>query len=337
MKAAILGFGSYLPVNPVTNADLADKFPEWSVERIEQKTGIQQRHIAAPDQCSSDLAVEAARDLFASGICDPNDIDYLLFCTQTPDYFLPTTACLLQKRLSIPKTAGALDFNLGCSGYVYGLGIAHGLIKSGQAQKVLFLTAETYSKFLRPDDRSCVTIFGDGATATLLGAMPGDHESELPSYVYGTDGGDASHLIVENGGMRRRRLDGTTSDFLYMNGPEIFAFTVRVIPSCIQDLLSKAGRRMEDISLFVFHQANRYMLDRLRDKLQIPEEKFYVSLSHCGNTVSSTIPLALQGALREGRLKEGAEVMLVGFGVGLSWGATLLSWPFLGVGRTGGE
>jgi 3-oxoacyl-[acyl-carrier-protein] synthase-3 len=338
VKAAILGINSYLPGDPVTNADLASKFPEWSVERIAQKTGIEQRHIASSDECSSDLAREAARNLFASGVCTPGEIDYLLFCTQSPDYFLPTTACLLQQELGIPKGAGALDFNLGCSGYVYGLGLAHGLIKSGQASRVLLLTAETYSKFLRPQDRSCVTIFGDGAAATLIGAVPGDPEAERPVYIYGTDGSGSDHLIVKNGGMRQRcstsaageSVSAACSDFLWMNGPEIFTFTLRVVPACIQELLKKAGKRMEDIDLFVFHQANRYMLDHLRAKLRIPEEKFYVSLASCGNTVSSTIPLALQNASDEGRLKAGQQVMLVGFGVGFSWGATLLSWPFLG-------
>jgi 3-oxoacyl-[acyl-carrier-protein] synthase III len=152
MKAAILGISSHLPGDPVTNADLARNFPEWSIERIAQKTGIQQRHIASADECSSDLAREAARNLFASGLCAPSEIDYLLFCTQSPDYLLPTTACLLQQQLGIPKHAGALDFNLGCSGYVYGLGLAHGLIQSGQACRVLLLTAETYSKFLQAQD-----------------------------------------------------------------------------------------------------------------------------------------------------------------------------------------
>ena len=341
MKAAILGIDSYLPGHPVTNAELAKEFPEWSVERITRKTGIEQRHIASPDQCSSDLAREAAQNLFAAGIGTPEEIDYLLFCTQSPDYFLPTTACLLQQQLGISKRAGALDFSLGCSGYVYGLGLAHGLIKSGQASRILLLTAETYSKFLHPQDRSCVTIFGDGAAATLIGAVADSSSggTELPAYVYGTDGSGADHLIVKNGGARRRYCSGSVvaedgsahPDFLWMNGPEIFTFTLRVVPACIQQLLDKTGKRMEDIDLFVFHQANRYMLEHLRTKLGIPEEKFCISLAACGNTVSSTIPIALQNASHEGRLKAGQRVMLVGFGVGLSWGATLLSWPFLGL------
>lgn len=318
MKACIRGIESYLPVNVVTNADLAKNFPDWSVDRIASKTGISQRHIAGSDESASTLALEAARSLFASGVCSPAEIDFILLCTQSPEYALPTTACLLQQRLGIPQHAGALDFNLGCSGYIYGLGLAQGLIDTGQANKILFLTSETYSKYLDPADRSSITIFGDGAAATLIAAEIRDHSPGRPAYVYGTNGAGAEHLMVKEGGTLR------------MDGPEIFHFTLQVVPDCIRKLLCKADKRMEDIDLFVFHQANQYMLDHLRRKLQIPEEKFYISFATCGNTVSSTIPIALQNALTEERIKPGSQIMLVGFGVGLSWGATLLSWPFLG-------
>ena len=278
-----------------------------------------------------------AQKLFASGICQPADIDYVLFCTQSPDYFLPTTACLLQQRLAIPKHAGALDFNLGCSGYIYGLGLAHGLISTGQASRILFLTGETYSKFIEPGDKGSLTIFGDGATATLIGTDARDEPLNHAAYAYGTDGAGADHLIVRAGGMRQRSApsnnggaESTRDEFLWMNGPEVFHFALAVVPGCIRELLDRSGRQMEDIDLFVFHQANKYMLDNLRSKLHISEEKFYISLASCGNTVSGTIPLALESALADGRLRPGMTVMLVGFGVGLSWGATLLSWPYLG-------
>ncbi len=293
--------------------------------RIAEKTGIEERHIAAPEVCASDLAFEAAQALFARGAISPNEIDYLLLCTQSPDYFLPTTACLLQQRLAIPKSAGALDFNLGCSGYIYGLGLSQGLIATGQASKILLLTAETYSKYLDPGDRSSITIFGDAA-ATVVSAEPERDKPARPAYVYGTDGSGAEHLIVRGGASRSSK--GKTES-LWMNGPEIFHFTLRVVPGCVRELLSKTGKQMEEIDLFIFHQANRYMLDHLRKKLAIPPDKFYISFASCGNTVSSTIPIALQHALNEGRLRPGMSVMLVGFGVGLSWGATLLSWPYL--------
>lgn len=336
MNASIQGIESYLPANVVTNADLAKRFPDWSVDRIAEKTGIEQRHIAAADEYASDLAFEAAQKLFASGVCAPAEIDYILLCTQSPDYALPTTACLLQQRLGIGCHAGALDFNLGCSGYLYGLGMAQGLIGTGQASKVLLLTAETYSKYLGAQDRSSITIFGDGAAATLIAAVPDEALPLRPAYVYGTDGSGADHLIVRGGGSRKTSGAPNTSNAvgepqsLWMNGPEIFHFTLQVIPACVRSLLEKAGMEISDVDLFVFHQANKYMLDHLRKKLDIPNEKFYVSLASCGNTVSSTIPIALENARQEGRIKQGSKVMLVGFGVGLSWGATVLSWPFLG-------
>ncbi len=337
MQSVIRSITSYLPGPAITNADLSRSFPEWSVDRIAEKTGIHERHIAGASECSSDLAFEAAQKLFATGVCKPGDIDYVLLCTQSPDYFLPTTACLLQQRLGIPKQAGALDFNLGCSGYVYGLGLAHGLVSTGQASCILFLTGETYSKFIEPSDKSSLTIFGDGGTATLIEADAQDQSLRRAAYVYGTDGAGADQLIIRSGGMRQRTPVGpgensqpSRADFLWMNGPEVFHFALAVVPGCVRKLLEQSGLHMEDIDLFVFHQANRYMLDHLRSRLGIAEEKFYVSLSSCGNTVSGTIPLALESALADSRLRPGMTVMLVGFGVGLSWGATLLSWPYLG-------
>jgi 3-oxoacyl-[acyl-carrier-protein] synthase-3 len=342
MHAVISAIEYFLPTGAVSTAELSAEFPGWSVEKIDEKTGIQCRHIAGPDECASDLAVNAARKLFDSGACEPESIDFVLLCTQSPDYFLPTTACLVQDRLGIPTTAGALDFNLGCSGFIYGLGLAQGLISSGQASNVLLITAETYSKFIHRRDKSVRTIFGDAAAATLVRGV----ETESPvigPFVYGTDGQGMPNLIVPTGGMRQPRTAETgvpvedqsgnvrSQDNLYMNGAEIFNFTLRVVPQCIDQLLSKAGLTMEGIDLFILHQANRYMLEHLRKRMDIPEEKFSVAMSHCGNTVSSTIPIALKHAACEGRLTSGSRVMLVGFGVGYSWGATLLRWPGSGV------
>jgi len=340
MQAALSAIEYYLPEKVVSTPDLSAEFPGWSVEKIDEKTGIHERHIAAPDECASDLAVAAARKLFASGACQPNAVDYLLFCTQSPDYFLPTTACLIQDRLGIPMTAGALDFNLGCSGFIYGLGLAQGLILSGQASNLLLLTAETYSKFLNPRDRSVRTIFGDAAAATLLTAEDSP-KALIGPFAYGTDGSGGPNLIVPTGGMRRPRSAETAipvedeggnlrcPDDLFMNGAEIFNFTLDAVPQTIARLLEKARLEPADIDLFVFHQANRFMLEHLRKRLKIPPEKFQVTLSHCGNTVSSTIPIALKHAETEGRLPKGALAMLVGFGVGYSWGATLVRWSGL--------
>ena len=345
MQAAVRAIEYYLPERTETTADLSTEFPDWSVDKIEEKTGIRERHIAAANECSSDLGVAAARKLFDSGACQPSEVDFLLLCTQSPDYYLPTTACLVQDRLGMPTSAGALDFNLGCSGFIYGLGLAQGLISSGQASNVLLLTAETYSKFINTGDRSVRTIFGDAAAATLLTAE--DSQSPLIGpFVYGTDGSGGPNLIVPTGGTRCPRTaesaamatdDGgnvRSRDNLFMNGPEIFNFTLDAVPRSVDDVLCKAGLRREDVDLFVFHQANRYMLEHLRKRLKIPPEKFQVSMAHCGNTVSSTIPIALKHAVTGGRIGPGSLSMLVGFGVGYSWGATLLRWSGLYDGYT---
>ncbi len=344
MEASIAAIEYYLPEQVLTNQDLAAEFPEWPVEKIQSKTGIAERHVAAAQECSSDLAAAAAQKLFASGVVSPGEIDYLLLCTQSPDYFLPTTACLLQHRLGIPTRAGALDFNLGCSGFVYGLGLGQGLIQTGQASKVLLLTAETYTKFIHPRDRSVRTLFGDAAAATLLTAVPGSGYLRS-SYVFGTDGSGAKNLIVPAGGMRLPSSPETaeahcdangswrSTGNLFMDGAEVFNFTLRAIPQCVAELLARSTRRLEQVDLFVFHQANQYMLEHLRGKLRIPREKLFLWMASCGNTVSSTIPIALKHALAEERLRPGQTVMLVGFGVGYSWGATLLEWPLLGFHR----
>jgi len=335
MKAAIAAIEYHLPESVLGTDDLAREFPQWSVEKIESKTGIRERHIAAENECASDLGIAAARKLFASGAAQPADIDFLLFCTQSPDYFLPATACLIQTALGIPTSAGALDFNLGCSGFVYGLGLAKGLIETGQASSVLLITAETYSKFIHPRDRSVRTIFGDAAAATLLRAEDRDTELIGP-FVYGTDGAGAGNLMVAAGGMRKPLAgeaaveDGEGNwrgpGNLYMNGAELFSFTMTAVPASVNALLHRTNTTLADYDLFVFHQANRYMLNHLRKSLAIPEERFCIALEHCGNTVSSTIPIALKQAVGEGRLKAGDRVMLLGFGVGYSWGATSVVW-----------
>jgi 3-oxoacyl-[acyl-carrier-protein] synthase-3 len=218
--------------------------------------------------------------------------------------------------------------------------LAKGLIETAQAKNILLVTAETYSKYIHENDRSVRTIFGDGAAATLIQAVPhGSENSDEPigPFIYGTDGRGAQHLIVPDGGMRQRRSLGENSlvdEFgnergtsnLFMNGGEIFSFTLRAVPDAVDRLLGALQLRLEDIDLIVFHQANRYMLDHLRKKMKIPEEKFIVDMEHVGNTVSSTIPIALSNAASSGRLKDGQRVMVVGFGVGYSWAATVIRW-----------
>ncbi len=340
MQACIRAIEYFLPEQQLTNAELAREMGDWSAEKIELKTGIAGRHVARMGECSSDLAVGAAQKLFLSGVCRPDDIDFILLCTQSPDYFLPTTACLLQDKLGIPTSAGALDFNLGCSGYVYGLGLAKGLIETGLARNLLLITAETYSKFIHPKDRSVRTIFGDAAAATLVSLSDGVDNKATPClgpFVFGTDGRGAQNLIVPTGGMRASIVANAepksdesgnvrTINNLFMNGMEIFDFTMKAVPAAVSQLLTSADLTIQDVDLFVFHQANKFMLDHLRKTMKLPPEKFIISCRETGNTVSSTIPIALRDASAQGVLKRGQRVMLVGFGVGYSWGATFIRW-----------
>ncbi len=335
MNARIAAVDYYLPETVLTNEALSVEFPEWSVEKIASKTGVHRRHIAGEDEFTSDLAIAAGKALLARGEIDPGTVDYLLLCTQSPDYFLPTTACIVHEALGLSSHAGAVDINMGCSGYIYALGQAKGLIASGQAARVLVITADTYTKFVNPSDKSVRTIFGDGASATLV-TDEGDADS-ITAVAYGTDGSGAKNLLVPNGGLRSgqdlaprsgasaRELESNGFD-LYMDGPEIFNFTLRVAPESVDRILAKAELERDDIDLFVFHQANAFMLEHLRKKLGIPKEKFFVSLAESGNTVSSTIPIALTEADRQGVLRPGMRVMLLGFGVGLSWGGLILTW-----------
>lgn len=325
--AAITAIDYYLPAGRLTNDQLAKEFPEWGAEKIAEKTGIQARHIAGQNECSSDLAESAARRLFEARRADPAAIDFVLFCTQTPDFALPTSACLLQHRLGIPTCAGALDFNLGCSGYIYGLSLAKGLIETGQARCVLFLTGETYSKLLAPTDKSVRTIFGDAGAATLITAVESAASEKIGPFVLGTNGRGGPNLVCHQGGFRGAKAEAAGHETLWMNGPEIFNFTLQVVPETVRELLVRAGLQQAQVDLFVFHQANHYMLDHLRKKLKVPPEKFVVAIAESGNTVSCTIPIALHQAQAEGRLESGMRVMLVGFGVGYSWGAAMITWP----------
>jgi 3-oxoacyl-[acyl-carrier-protein] synthase-3 len=325
----------YLPEQVLTNEELARLYPGWSADRIFEKTGINSRHVSGPDETAGDLGEKAARELFVEHAIDPATIDFVLLATQSPDYLLPTTACMLQSRLGIPMTAGALDFNLGCSAYIYGLSLAKGLIASETARSVLLIMAETYTKHIHPMDKSVRTIFGDGAAATLVTAA---ESAGIGQFVLGTDGQGFDKLIVPAGGSRlcpspetaRESTDDSgnmrSRNHLFMDGPEIFNFTISTIPDTVRGALVKNNLSLDDIDLFVFHQANRYILDFLRKKCNIQHEKFYMNFSDCGNTVSASIPIALARAIRDGSLKPGMRVMLVGFGVGLSWGATILTW-----------
>lgn len=333
MKAYIKAISYYLPNNQLTNELLVQEFPEWTPEKVAAKIGISIRHIAAENETASDMAVIAAQKLFIEHQINPADIDFVMLCTQSPDYFLPTSACIIQDKLGIPVNSGAIDFNLGCSGFVYGLAMAKGLILGGIAKNVLLLTAETYSKYIHPLDKGNRTIFGDAASATIVA----DHGyAEIMNFSLGTDGRGAEKLIVKTGGQRNRNPltdlsfddsgNPVSSDHLYMDGSEIFNFTLEMVPKLVNETLENNSMQQNEIDLFVFHQANKYLLNFLRKKIKIPEEQFYYCLDKVGNTVSSTIPIALAEALKENRIVSGQRVLLAGFGVGYSWGGTIVKF-----------
>lgn len=329
MKAFIKAISYYLPERIVCNEELVKDFPEWTVDKIVDKVGVKQRHIA-DEETISDMAVKASERMFQENPdIDRKDIDFVIVCTQSPDYFLPSTACIVQDRLGLTTKCGAFDFNLGCSGYEYGLAIAKGFIEAGIARNILFITSEAYNKHLHPRDKGNRTIFGDAATATLISDSG---FAEIGDFVLGTDGSGAENLIVRTGGMAHPEKandltfdeDGNprSSDHLYMNGGEIFSFTLIRVPKMVKQTLEKNNLTKDDINLYVFHQANKFMLDHLRKKLKIDEDRFFMNMENIGNTVSSTIPIALADAKAVGKLH--GNVLIAGFGVGLSWGATIL-------------
>ncbi|MFI4877203.1 MAG: ketoacyl-ACP synthase III [Blastopirellula sp. JB062] len=328
--ASIGPIAIHLPERVETNEQLQAEFPQWDMKLIASKTGIEQRHVAADGECASDLAVKAALRLFEEHAIDPQSIDFLLFCTQTPDYPLPTTACLLQDRLGLPTHCGALDFNLGCSGYIYGLALADGLIRSGVARQVLFITAETYSKYIAADDRSIRTIFGDGAAATLIEASD---RQELFGFQFGTDGSGADTLLATEGGARpaedavRPRHRKRWSSRLYMDGPSLISFTVGAVPQLVENILAAAAMDREQLDLYLFHQATRKMLEQLQERMELDERRMPIELSQYGNTVSATIPILIHDLRQQQRLAAGRSHVMVGFGVGWSWGGCIWRDP----------
>lgn len=303
-----------LPDNIQDNEFLVHEMElEWTAEDIFNKTGINARYITGEEQRASDLAFLAAKKLLANNTDLREKVDYVIFCSQSPDYALPATACLLQTRLGLSKKCAAIDINQGCSGFIYGLSLAKGIIESGQAQNVLLLNAETYSKYLDKMDKTTRTIFGDGAAATWLTAEEGDRPF-IEGFVFGTDGKGANNLIVKKG------------EALFMDGPEIFQFTLQVVPKTVKVILQKTGKTLEEIDCYVFHQANAFILEHLRKKLKITDNKFIIDMEDTGNTVSVSIPLAISRAQSKGEIKPGDRIMTVGFGVGYSWGGCLVNF-----------
>jgi 3-oxoacyl-[acyl-carrier-protein] synthase-3 len=337
MPTGILAVDYTLGSENVTHEELEQRFGEEAMKKVVSGAGIHNRRVAAPGVCGSDLAFDAAQRLLAEHQIDPASIDLLIQCTQSPDYFLPTTACVLHERLGLPKNCAAFDINLGCSQYVYALSVASSMIEAGVATRALVLTGDTVSHTVHPMDRSVVPLMGDGGSATLIGKVPAGQGFQ--GFELGTDGAGHKYLMIPAGGYRNpctpetaaavTDAEGNTrsQQNLYMNGAAIFHFAITVVPKTVNSLLAKLNLTMEDIDLVLFHQANQYMLDYLVKKLKIPSEKTHFFLSEIGNTSGSTMPTVLTEAYRAGKVRPGAKILMMVFGVGLSWGATVMTWP----------
>lgn len=321
MKVKIKANDYYLPAKTENGSDLKKDNPGWSIEAIEEKTGVKTRYISAPGETAVDLASAACEKLFSSGT-PKEEIDFLILVTQSPDYFLPTSACIMQDRLGLSKLCMAFDVNLGCSGFVYGLAIGGAFIESGLARKGLLVCSETYTKYIDKSDRTCRPVFSDGSSATLLAASGRDC---LGPFEMGTDGSGYDRLIVNSGGARVNE-DKAEAKKIFMDGSAVFMFSMDILPKCVNALLKKAKVAISDIDLFIFHQASKLVMDNAIRRLNLSEDKVFVNYHSVGNAVSASIPIALKDAADKGRLKKGDLLMLVGFGVGYSWGGCLLKW-----------
>lgn len=336
-SARIAAIATHVPEHVLTNDELATEFPDWPASKILEKTGIRERRIAATNETALDLATAACKALFERQPELRDAVDFVILCTQAPDHVLPTSACILQHRLDLPTHIGALDVNLGCSGFVYGLSLAAGLIGIGAASGVLLVTADTYSKYIHPRDKSVRTLFGDGAAATLV-CRDETGDAAIGPFVFGTDGAGADRLIVPAGGARQIRSAETaiehedrsgnvrSDDNLFMDGGAVLNFTLREVPRTFRRLLDQAGIDPAGLSAVILHQANKFMLDTLQKKLGLGDEQVPRRYEWIGNTVSSTIPFVLEEEMQAGRLAPGSTVALLGFGVGLSWAGAILQF-----------
>lgn len=317
---SITGLGTYAPERVLTNDELStlvDTTDEWIMER----TGIRERRIAAPEEALTDLALPAARAALAEAAVEPDQIDLLLCATVTPDMMFPTSSALLADTLGAQKAA-AYDLLAGCTGFVYALAQAYGMIASGLADRALVVGGDVLSRILDWTDRSTLVLFGDGAGAVVLERV---EDGGFLGFELGADGGGGIHLSLPGSGSRRIE-DATANGYVHMNGREVFRFATRVLVSSAQDLLSECGVGVEDVDVYVPHQANVRIMTHAQTKLGIPREKMVVNVDRYGNTSSGSIPLALADARTSGLLKKGDLVLMTGMGAGLTWGSTLLEW-----------
>jgi len=336
MESCIEDIAYALPDTVVTNEDLRRDNPGWDMARLEKRTGVRRRHVAAPGQTALDLGLRACEKLFGVRPEAKAKVDAIIFCTETADYVLPPNACVLHGKLALPESVLAFDVDLGCSGYPYCLGLAKGMLSTRMAANVLLVNADTYSKLIHKNDQSTRTLFGDAAAASWITAS--DDARGIVDLECCTAGQLYEKFIVPGGGYRRPRSDQATGteleeadptkphDTIHMDGMGILAFVNAKIPGHVKTLLERNGLGIEDVDLFVFHQASQMVLDTLPRLMKIRPEQMHSNLAEVGNTVSAAIPIVLKDAAEAGRLARGDTVLVCGFGLGLSWGSALLKW-----------
>jgi 3-oxoacyl-[acyl-carrier-protein] synthase III len=320
----ITGVGCYVPERVVTNDDLSEMV-ETSDEWITERTGIKERRVADPDQAASDLALPAARHALEAARLDPADVDLVVVATVTPDMFFPSTGSLLASALGADDAA-AYDLSAGCTGFMYALAQAYGALAGGLAQNAVVVGTETLSKIINWQDRSTCVLFGDGAGAVVLENV---REGGFLGFELGSDGEGGKDLSMPAGGSRNPSTTQTVEQelhFLRMNGREVYKFATRVLVSSAEKLLEEVGVTVEDVDVYIPHQANKRIIDHAARNLGIPEEKIFVNLEKYGNTSSASIPLCLAEAVQAGRLQRGARVLMTGMGAGLTWGSAYTVW-----------
>lgn len=315
---SITGLGCFVPERVLTNAELStlvDTSDEWIMER----TGIRERRIASDEQAMSDLALPAAREALAKAGVEPKDIDLVIVATVTPDMMFPTTSALIADALGATEAA-AYDLLAGCTGFMYAIAQAYGMLAGGLAQRALVVGGDVLSKILDWEDRSTLVLFGDGAGAVVMERV---ERGGFLGFELGADGGGGEHLWLPGSGSRK--FDDPES-FVKMNGREVFKFATRVMVSSAEKLLDRCGLTIEDVDVYVPHQANVRIIDHAARKLGVPDERVVVNVDRYGNTSSGSIPLALADAAADGRLRPGELVLMTGMGAGLTWGSALIEW-----------
>lgn len=324
-RSKILGTGRYLPEKILTNFDL-EKMVDTTNEWIVTRTGIESRHIAAPEQATSDLATEAAKKALISAGIKAEDLDLIIVATVTPDMNFPSTACIVQANLGATKAA-AFDIESACSGFLYGVTIADQFIQSGMYRYILVIGAEAMSRILDWTDRNTCVLFGDGAGAAVIGVS--NDESGILSTLIGADGAGGKFLNMPAGGSRLPATLDTVKDKLHsvkMDGSEVFKFAVRIMNNASQEVMTKAGLVESDIAYLVPHQANIRIISGAAKRLNLSMDKVMVNLHRYGNISAASIPIALDEAVEQEKIKKGDTIILVGFGGGLTWGSAAIKW-----------